>query len=85
MDEQALQRVLAVKRRVEDELLRIPGVHGVSVGPRQGVGGEPGELAIRVHVRARRPAAELPPEQVIPPRIDGIATDVVEDEPMQPF
>jgi hypothetical protein len=85
MDERAVERVLAVKRRVEDELLKIPGVHGVSVAPRRVGGRETGELAIRVHVAAKTPPDRVPAGELIPPEINGVATDVVQDEPLRPF
>ena len=69
---------LEVKDRVADSLLRLEGVHAVGVGGKQ-TGGEPtGELAIRVFVTTKRPLSEIPPDERIPPEIDGIKTDVVE-------
>lgn len=35
-------------------------------------------LAIRFHVRQKRPLAELPPEHVLPTALDGLRCDVVE-------
>lgn len=50
----------------------------VAVGIGQKVIGDEhtGEPAIKVFVRRKRPLAEVPPEEVIPPSIDGVLTDV---------
>jgi hypothetical protein len=67
------------KERAEKQLLDIPGVHAVGVGGKV-VGGEPtGEPSITVFVERKLPLSEIPPEQRIPPEIDGVKTDVVEE------
>jgi hypothetical protein len=68
--------VRAVKRAATAELLAIPGVTAVGVGAKM-VGGRPaGMPAIKVFVRGKRPATEVPPEELIPARIRGVRTDV---------
>lgn len=79
MSQQDLEHALEVKRRAEDRILSISGVHGIAVEPR-------GEGAvILVYVARKRPADEIPPEERIPPEIEGVPTDVVETPQMQPF
>lgn len=70
-----LERVTRVKSQVEDELLRIPGVTGVDVGPKIVGGRETDTLAIRVYVQRK---ADVPAEQMIPKEIHGVPTDVIE-------
>ena len=68
-----------VKERLADRLLAIPGVHAVGVGDKL-IGGErTGETSIRVYVARKRPLEEIPPEERVPPEIDGVKTDVVEE------
>lgn len=81
MDEYEYQHLQQVKRQVEQTLLALPGVHGVSIGRKQ-VHGQPTEqLAIVVHLSKKRPPQEVPPAEVIPSQIQGIPTDVLEHAP----
>jgi hypothetical protein len=67
-----------VKEAVEDDLLARPGVSGVDIGEKVSHGEDTGELGILVFVDRKKPLAELPPDQVIPPDIEGVKTDVQE-------
>jgi hypothetical protein len=69
---------IAVKERVVDRLLAIPGVHAVGVGDKLTGGERTGETSIRVYVMRKRPLAEVVPEERVPPEIEGVRTDVVE-------
>lgn len=69
-----------VKHRVEDELLDQPGVVGVDINEKITRGRPSGWLSIVVSVRRKLPLDEVPRGQVIPGRIDGIPTDVVEED-----
>jgi hypothetical protein len=82
MDENDYQRAVGVKERVEDELLRRPGVHGVSVARKRVKGVEKDQAAIVVHVSRKRD--DVDPAERIPPSIDGVPTDVIEEPPMAP-
>ncbi|GAA2663136.1 MULTISPECIES: S1 family peptidase [Actinosynnema] len=67
--------VRPLKRLVEDDFLRRPGVVGVDIGEKV-VGGEPtGRLAIVVYVREKGAAGR----HTIPPDVLGVPTDVVQD------
>jgi hypothetical protein len=71
-------QVLKVKEDAEARLRTIPGVHAVGIG-RKVLGGEPtGELSIVVFLVNKKPLDRLAPEEVVPPEIDGVLTDVVE-------
>src|SRR5215212_8094389 len=72
-----------VKDEVEDQLLRIPGVNGISVGPKITNGQPTGALAITVHLSEKKPLHELAPDEVVPPEIEGIKTDVLQSGPFQ--
>jgi hypothetical protein len=76
-DAERVAYVEQVKRDAAAALLAIPGVHLVALGGKETGGRNTGELVIRVHVTAKRPAAEVPPEELIPAEIDGVRTDVV--------
>jgi hypothetical protein len=69
---------LAVLDRHRDELLTRPGVVGVAIGEKV-AGGEPmGEVALRVFVRAKIDPVDLPPGVGLPPFIEALPTDVVQ-------
>lgn len=71
-----VDELVAIKERVEQELLGRPGVTGVDVGYKE-VGGErTDQVAIRVHVA--RKTDDIPHEERIPEQIEGAVTDVVE-------
>ncbi|MDQ7802335.1 hypothetical protein Q5425_01235 [Amycolatopsis sp. A133] len=71
-----VDELVAIKQRVERELLDRPGVTGVDVGYKE-VGGErTDQVAIRVHVA--RKTDDVPHEERIPEQIEGAVTDVVE-------
>jgi hypothetical protein len=69
---------LEIKNRAAARLLALPGVTAVGLGSKE-VGDEPtGELAIKIFVKVKRPPSEVPSEELIPPEIEGIPTDVIE-------
>jgi trypsin-like peptidase len=67
-----------VKERAERGILDIPGVHAVGVGSKVTAGAPTGEESIKVFVEHKRPLAEIPEDERVPPEIDGVKTDVVE-------
>jgi hypothetical protein len=73
-----LDRAQAVKGKYEQELMAYPGVVGVGVGLRSR-GGRLGEqVCVVVMVQKKRPAAELPPDELLPAELDGVPLDVQE-------
>jgi hypothetical protein len=78
--DQARAQIRPVKERIEDELLSIPGVTGVDINYKQTQGQKTDRLAIVVSVAEKKPKEVLKPEEVIPPEIDGVPTDVVEKQ-----
>jgi hypothetical protein len=77
-----LDRAIAALAAHGLELMRVPGVHGVSVEPKTIKGIRTPEFALVAHVVRKRPLTELTPEEVIPTTIDGVSTDVVEAAPI---
>lgn len=69
-----------VQQAAVETLFKIPGVRSVAIGPKYSNVHATGEMAIIVGVERKRPASEVPPTQMIPATIDGIKTDVVEEE-----
>src|SRR5581483_1160793 len=68
-------RILPIKQSIEPKLIALPGVTGVDVGLKRVGGEETPEHAILVFV-AKKGVFE--PQHQIPPRIEGIPTDVIE-------
>lgn len=73
LDDSARAAIRPVKRRVEDELLALPGVIGVDIGEKVTGGLPTGRAAIVVYVCAKGP--EHPGQ--IPYEMLGVPTDVV--------
>jgi hypothetical protein len=71
------QRLLALRPRAEAELRGIAGVRAIGVGVRSRSGALTGELVFKVYVDAKRSPTELTPDQMVPPDIAGVPTDVV--------
>ncbi|MCS6909661.1 MAG: hypothetical protein NZM11_03720 [Anaerolineales bacterium] len=78
MSENLVQRAIAVKRRHEASLLRLPNVVAVGVGRRVRGGAFTDEICIIVSVRKKMPAAQLDCRDLIPTMLDGVPVDVVE-------
>jgi len=71
------QRIRGVLTAGAEERLRaIDGVLHVSVGLKERGNQVTTQQVIRVYVRQKRPADQIPPAELIPPEIDGIPTDV---------
>jgi hypothetical protein len=80
----SLEEVIEIKRRVQSELEKIPGVNGVGAGYKE-VGEETtDELSIRVYVDKKR--ENVPDSEKIPTEINGVKTDVIQrDRTAQPY
>lgn len=57
------------KARYRDELLSLPGVHGVGIGYKRTDGERTDQLALVVHVHRKLPQPELPPDGIVPERL----------------
>lgn len=82
-----MSNVKKVKEQYEEELLDLPNVIGVETGFKEVDGIERGERSIRVLVRKKASEEELEEKHIIPKKIDGIKTDVEDQngeiEPMK--
>ena len=72
------EKILAVKKAFEQQLLKIPGVTGVAVGLKQKNGQPIQELAIAIFVEKKKNKGDLKPDEIIPEEIEGFKTDVIE-------
>lgn len=61
---------------VEELLLKISGVHHVSIGLKETAGHITDSLCIRIYVREKRDTGDLQAHEVLPSEINGIPTDV---------
>lgn len=66
-----------IREEVERELKQIPGVVGVGIGFRMTAGQTVEEIVFQVFVEDKKPAADIPPDQMIPREIRGVPTDVM--------
>jgi hypothetical protein len=72
------ERIKAVKRLHEDDLLSKPNVVGVGIGYRRTGGQATQDLALVVMVSRKMPAALLAEQDLIPSSIEGVPVDVQE-------
>src|SRR5579863_3399771 len=70
-------KIVDAKERYQSKELRIPGVHGMSVGIKRVAGNPAGTIAIIFHVLTKRPVDGVPADERIPKQIEGFPTDVV--------
>jgi hypothetical protein len=68
----------SVLRQVRDSWLKRPGVTAVDLGFKWKEGELTGQVAIRVHVQEKKPAAELQPWEQFPSEVAGIPVDIIE-------
>jgi hypothetical protein len=73
-----LNRAIAKMRDVRDAWLKRPGVTAVDVGYKIKDGRLTDEVAVRVHVKRKRPLEELAEAERFPERLGEIRVDVIE-------
>lgn len=78
----SVSRVVSIKSRVDDYLMKIPNVVAVGVGEKVSKGERTGEVAIIVSVLRKLSQLMLEKDDEIPSEIDGTKTDVVETGPI---
>lgn len=74
-----------VKEHNKEELLRLPNVVGVGVGPKVINDNPTSNLAIKVYVSRKLPKEKLSESDLVPERIEGIPTDVEQQAPMRAY
>ncbi len=85
MDTKTFNDMKAVQERHHAELMRIPGVHGTSIGLKEVDGKTTDIFAIRIHLVRKRHAGELSATQLVPREIEGFPTDLVEHDQPEPY
>jgi len=73
-----MEEARTIKQRHEAELMEKAGVVGCAIGYKQVGGRKTHELCIVCYVIEKKQEGKLRREDIIPKRIEGIATDVVE-------
>ncbi len=71
-------QAMQAQERFEPQLLLKRNVVGVAVGFKESKGEKSGDLSVVVLVQQKQPLAALAVEDVIPPHLDGMQTDVYE-------
>ncbi len=69
-DDPQLKRLREAKARFGEELLRVPGVHGIGIGFKRTGGKRTKQLALVVHVHRKLPKEELRPAELLPDRLE---------------
>ena len=77
-ENEAIERVLQVKRQYEQVLLARPNVVGVGVGFKTEHGQPTNTLAVIVNVIRKKSLDDLDQEDVLPTELDGVPLDVQE-------
>jgi hypothetical protein len=67
-----------VKEKIEGGLRMFPNVHAVGIGEKYVDGKGTGETSIAVLVLEKKALEQLKPEELVPPEIEGIKTDVIQ-------
>ena len=79
------EKIRAIRRAYEAELMSKANVVGVGVGFQQQGGERTGELALVVMVKKKVPLEQLAPEDVIPSSLEGVPVDVQEVGELRAF
>ncbi len=79
------EKIRAIRRAYENELMSKANVVGVGVGFQQQGGERTGELALVVMVKKKVPLEQLAPEDVIPTSLEGVPVDVQEVGELRAF
>ena len=62
----------AIQKKYEDQLMRLPNVIGA------GIGEKAGKKVIKVFVTHKVPESSLPPQELVPKKLEDCETDVEE-------
>lgn len=70
--------IMAIKAKYEREILAKRNVVGLGIGYKEVGGKKTNQLSLVVMVREKVSPSKLSPEDLIPPEIEGVVTDVKE-------
>jgi hypothetical protein len=76
--QEAIERIQAVKAAHEADLLGKANVVGVGIGFRQKQQTRTNDVVLVVMVEKKMPLSQLAPEDIIPSELDGVPVDVQE-------
>lgn len=82
MSDTLLQNLKATKDKYKKQLLAVPNVEAVGVGPQVSDGKLTGKMAIKIFIRKKIPLSEITKEVLIPSELDGFPTDIEELSPL---
>ena len=77
--------VRAVKERYKKQLISLPNVVALGLGPKIRDGKPTGETAIKVFVSKKVDRSELEEKDCVPSYLDGVPTDVEVQGPSKKF
>ncbi|CAB4044782.1 Hypothetical predicted protein, partial [Paramuricea clavata] len=69
-----------VRKRYVKDLLNRQNVNAVDIGYKEIKGEEIDKLSLKIWVREKKPESELPPNEILPKKIEGCDVDVIENE-----
>lgn len=72
------EKLLKLQKEVEEELRKIPGVVSVGIGFKVVGGQRTEDITFRVYVREKKNKKDISPGEIIPAKIKGIQTDVIQ-------
>lgn len=75
---QAIEQVRAVKARHEKALLKLANVVGLGIGFKKIKNTSTEQIALIVNVTEKKALADLSAQDIIPPELDSVITDVQE-------
>jgi hypothetical protein len=75
---QVIEQVKEVKSHHEKQLMALANVVGTGIGFKQIKGIPTDQISLVVNVEHKKPLDELEQQDVVPPEIDGVITDVQE-------
>lgn len=73
-----IEEVRKIKEKYEPDLIRKDGVVGCSIGYKYVGGKKTDELCIVCYVKEKKTKDKLKKQDIIPKKIEGISTDVIE-------
>ena len=75
---QVIEQVKGVKIHYERQLMTLANVVGTGIGFKQIKGIPTDQICLVVNVEHKKPLDELDQQDIVPPEIDGVITDVQE-------
>lgn len=84
MDDETFEKMKAAKAKYHPIAMKIPGVHGTSIGFKVVGGKRTDTIAICIHLTQKKPLTQLLESERLPEAIEGFPVDVLEHEQVKP-